>query len=46
MIKLKINGRSCMHCVNAVTEALAAVKGVEETPEVALGPGSAFSGGR
>jgi copper chaperone CopZ len=34
-----------MHCVKAVTEALAAVKGVEETPEVTPGPGSAFVGG-
>jgi copper chaperone CopZ len=35
-----------MHCVKAVTEALAAVKGVEETSAVTLDPGSAFSGGR
>ena len=31
-----------MHCVKAVTEALAAVNGVEGTPEVALDPGSAL----
>ena len=40
--RLNVVGMSCMHCVKAVTEALAAVKGVEGTPEVTLYPGSAL----
>ncbi len=42
MTRLNIVGMTCMHCVKAVTEALAAVNGVEGTPEVALDPGSAL----
>jgi len=42
MIELIIEGMSCMHCVKAVTEALAGVKGVEGTPEVTLDPGGAL----
>jgi copper chaperone CopZ len=41
MIKLNIEGMSCMHCVKAVTEALAAVDGVDGVPEVRLDPGIA-----
>jgi copper chaperone CopZ len=41
MIKLSIEGMSCMHCVKAVTEALTSVRGVEGVPEVRLDPGSA-----
>lgn len=41
MTKLNIVGMSCMHCVKVVTEALAAVKGVEGTPQVTLDSGSA-----
>jgi copper chaperone CopZ len=41
MIELNIEGMSCMHCVKTVTEALAAVKGVEEQPQVTLDPGAA-----
>jgi copper chaperone CopZ len=36
MIQLKIEGMTCMHCVKAVTEALAGVPGVRGTPEVSL----------
>jgi copper chaperone CopZ len=42
MIELSIEGMSCMHCVKTVTEALAAVKGVEGTPVVTLDPGGAL----
>ena len=45
MIELSIEGMSCMHCVKTVTEALAAVKGVEGTPMVTLDPGSAMVNG-
>ena len=41
MIRLSIEGMSCMHCVKAVTDALSAVQGVEGTPEVTLEPGGA-----
>jgi copper chaperone CopZ len=41
MIRLNIDGMSCMHCVKSVTEALAAVKGVVGEPEVTLDPGGA-----
>jgi copper chaperone len=36
MIELKIEGMTCMHCVKAVTEALAAVPGVTGVREVSL----------
>jgi copper chaperone len=42
MIELNIEGMSCMHCVKAVTEALAAVQGVEGQPQVTLDPGGAL----
>jgi copper chaperone CopZ len=42
MIELRIEGMSCMHCVKTVTEALAAVQGVEEEPRVTLDPGAAL----
>ncbi len=42
MIRLNIDGMTCMHCVKAVTEALSAVNGVEGTPKVALDPGNAL----
>lgn len=35
-MKLHIQGMTCMHCVKAVTQALAAVPGVSEVPEVSL----------
>jgi copper chaperone len=41
MIELKVEGMTCMHCVKAVTEALAAVPGVTGTPEVSLEQGAA-----
>jgi copper chaperone len=36
MIKLKIEGMTCNHCVKSVTEALAKVPGVEKVVEVSL----------
>jgi len=45
MIELKVEGMSCMHCVKAVTEALAAVPGVTGAPEVNLEKGAAKVGG-
>jgi copper chaperone len=36
MTTLKVEGMSCMHCVKAVTDALAAVPGVERVREVSL----------
>jgi copper chaperone len=41
MIELKVEGMTCMHCVKAVTEALAAVPGVTGAPEVNLEQGAA-----
>ena len=41
MIELKVEGMTCMHCVKAVTEALASVPGVTGAPEVSLEKGSA-----
>jgi copper chaperone len=40
-VHLKIEGMTCMHCVAAVTKALAAVDGVDEVIEVSLENGSA-----
>lgn len=34
MIKLKVTGMTCDHCVRAVQQALAAVPGVEQVVEV------------
>jgi len=36
MTTLQIQGMTCMHCVKAVTQALAAVPGVDGVPEVSL----------
>lgn len=36
MLKLKIEGMTCGHCVKAVTDALAKVPGVEKVVEVDL----------
>ena len=41
MIRLKIDGMSCGHCVSAVRRALAAVPGVREVIEVNLERGVA-----
>ncbi len=45
MIKLKIEGMSCDHCVRAVTKALAAVPGVTRVVEVSLERGEAIIDG-
>ena len=45
MIKLKIAGMSCNHCVRAVTKALAAVPGVTRVVEVSLERGEAIVDG-
>ncbi len=41
MIELNIEGMTCMHCVKAVAEALAAVPGVKGVPQVSLDRGTA-----
>jgi len=41
MIELKVEGMTCMHCVKAVTDALAAVPGVRAVREVSLERGAA-----
>lgn len=41
MTKLSIQGMSCQHCVNAVTQALSAVEGVEHVVSVDLNAGTA-----
>ena len=41
MIKLKVSGMSCEHCVRAVNQALAAVEGVDSVIEVSLERGEA-----
>lgn len=40
-IEIKVSGMTCMHCVNTVKKALAAVDGVETVVEVSLETGSA-----
>lgn len=45
-VQLKIEGMTCMHCVAAVTSALAAVDGVDEVVEVSLQNGSATVRGK
>ncbi|MGB5892511.1 MAG: cation transporter [Thermoanaerobaculia bacterium] len=45
MIKLKIEGMSCDHCVQAVIRALAAVPGVTQVVEVSLERGEAIVDG-
>ena len=42
MIKLKVDGMGCDHCVRAVNDALAAVEGVEKVVEVSLERGEAI----
>ncbi|TNF71556.1 MAG: heavy metal-binding protein [Acidobacteria bacterium] len=42
MIKLKIEGMSCDHCVRAVTKALTEVPGVTRVVEVSLDRGEAI----
>jgi copper chaperone len=41
MVKLKVDGMTCGHCVQAVTRALAKVKGVERVASVDLQSGEA-----
>ena len=41
MIKLKIDGMSCDHCVRAVSKALDGVSGVSRVVEVSLDRGEA-----
>jgi len=45
MVKLKIEGMTCGHCVMHVQKALASVPGVEGKVEVTLTPGQAQVGG-
>ncbi len=40
-IEIKVEGMTCMHCVNAVKKALAAVDGVDAVVEVSLDAGRA-----
>ena len=40
-MKLKVEGMSCNHCVNAVTRVLGAVPGVDRVVEVNLERGEA-----
>ncbi len=46
MIKLKVTGMTCGHCVTAVTEALSDVPGVERVVEVSRDRGEAVVEGR
>jgi copper chaperone len=46
MIRLKIEGMTCDHCVRAVTRALAAVSGIERVVEVSLARGEAIVEGQ
>ena len=41
MVKLKVDGMSCGHCVKSVTEALQGVSGVDKVVEVSLDKGEA-----
>jgi copper chaperone len=41
MIEMKVEGMTCMHCVKAVTKALAEVPGVLGEPRVDLEQGRA-----
>jgi len=45
MTTLQIQGMTCMHCVKAVTQALAAVPGVSEVIEVSLEQAQAIVAG-
>lgn len=46
MIKLKVDGMTCDHCVKAVSQALSNVAGVEKVVEVRLDNGEATLEGR
>lgn len=46
MIKLKVEGMTCNHCVMAVKKALSKVKGVDEVIEVSLERGEALVRGQ
>ncbi|MDH3969085.1 MAG: cation transporter, partial [Rhodospirillales bacterium] len=39
MIRLKVEGMTCQHCVKAVREALSSVPGVDQVAEVDLESG-------
>lgn len=41
MLKLKVDGMNCGHCVKSVTEALSGVAGVSKVVEVSLERGEA-----
>jgi copper chaperone len=45
MVKLKVQGMSCEHCVRAVNSALAEVEGVDRVIEVSLERGEAIVDG-
>lgn len=45
MIRLKVDGMSCEHCVRAVSQALEQVPGVEQVVEVNLERGEAVVDG-
>ena len=46
MIKLKVEGMTCNHCVMAVKKALSKVSGVDEVVEVSLERGEALVRGQ
>ena len=46
MVKLKVTGMSCEHCVGAVKQALAGVEGVDEVVAVDLETGDAIVDGQ
>lgn len=46
MVKLKVEGMTCEHCVGAVTKALSGVAGVDKVVEVSLDRGEAVVEGR
>ena len=45
MLKLKVEGMNCGHCVKSVTEALSGVIGVKKVVEVSLERGEAVIDG-
>ena len=45
MIRLKVEGMTCQHCVKAVREALSSVPGVDRVAEVDLESGQALVDG-
>ena len=45
MLKLKVDGMNCGHCVKSVTEALSGVAGVSKVVEVSLERGEAVVDG-